>query len=79
MALNVMFPWSDPAWLKIALAGLAGGIVGQLKQQTPQVITKLPLRFRAHRPLRRDVGSHGMALVPVDSALALFEVNRVAR
>ena len=79
MALHATAAMSNPVRHEIGLAGVTGGLLGVAKDQRPQVIAGSPQCERCFAVRRGDVSAHRVALVAMNAAFALFEVNRIAR
>lgn len=70
---------AGPVRNKDTLLGVARGIVRQLEHQPPDVITCAPRREGVVSVRSSDGPADRMALVPVNPAVALLQVHRIAR
>ena len=78
MSLNAAVTFGDPVRHKVGFPGIAGSLVGALKDQCPEVIAGFPGSESRRAVFSGDIAAHGMALVTVDTAFPLLEINRVA-
>ena len=79
VALHLVFAGSDPVRHQVAGIVGAGGPLGELEDQAPDVITGAPGPECVQAVGSGDVTADGVALVPMDAALALLEVHGIAR
>ena len=69
----------DPVGNQVAGAGGPRRRVGQLEHQPPDVVARTPRCEGVENVGGSDIASDGMALVTVNTPLALLEIHRIAR
>ena len=81
MALNAVLAIGDPLWDEAIFMFVVRlrRPLGKLKDQPPDVIAGLPGREGVPAVGGGDVAADGVPLVPMDTALPLFEIDRIAR
>ena len=79
MAFHLVFAGGDPVRHEVAVSNGAGGLLRELEDQPPDVIAGTPGPECVRAMGNGDVAADGVALVSVHAALALLQVDRVAR
>ena len=77
MMLNAAVSLEDPVRRKVGLAGIAGNPVSASKAQCPEVVAGFPGSESGCAGFIGDVVAHRTALVPMNAAFPLLEVDRV--